>query len=241
MREKMKKICGEFGLTVGAVERRLGELGSDGLLIEGKTMQLRPIPHAYVKDPPLHLNRFYFALASLALKNVRNILEIGTGAAESTIVLSKLFPKATVFTIDLPKGDPDYVRKSQNQPGTSRGTLCKHNLERGKNIRYIQMNSFFLPSLNFVHQFELILVDAAHWYPPVAADLSFAYCCTAHKGWLFMHDYITPEKKHPTWIVGKAVNWMAQRIPERLFLFPQLTPPKKIHIKMALVVKGRMK
>ncbi len=49
------------------------------------------------------------------------------------------------------------------------------------------------------------------------------------------------EKRQVNCQVKKVVDWMAKRIPERVFTFPMGTPPKTPHQKMALIVRGLKK
>jgi len=241
-RRKMTAICNLFGVNIADVERRLGGLGEDGVLIsrgddDGEGCKFRGVK--YYSIPGLHLNRFYYAMASLVLKNVKNILEIGTGDALSTVSFSRLFPNASIFTIDLPQDDPMHNRwRKESMPGTKRGKRRQERLNR-KNITYFEKNTFFLPMLGLVNEFELILVDGDHNFPQVAGDIMFAYNRMRGGGFLFFHDYYdSAYKDRATCAVGEVVDWMAKRIPERLFIFPMGTPPGTPWEKMALIVKG---
>lgn len=239
MREELKTICEKFGTTLADVDRRLGELGEAGLFVVSRK-SYKLFPRIYERRVPgLHLTRFYFAMASLVLKNVQNVLEIGTGAAESTICLAKLFPKATVYTVDIPPGDPNYKAHCQNVPGTPRGETCKHNLNQADNILCIEKNSFFLPLLpQLPKQFDLIFVDGDHCFPQVGFDLMFAYSRIVDGGFLFMHDINPKRQKTPNY-VAKAVFWVRQQIKEEVFFFPMMTDAENVHIKMALIIKNR--
>jgi len=237
-RELVRQICSNFVVVLEHVEERLESLGSDGMLINRETNKLVPVPHDYFEEVGLHLNRFYFAMASLVLNDVRNVLEIGTGCAESTICFSKLFPEATIYTVDIPPYDPDKGISWANV----RGGLRKANLSRGENIVLIEQNSFFLPSMVLPDEFDIILVDGIHNYPQVSADHAYAYNHMTEGGFMFMHDYDTPKSKdriHPKNQVGEVVDWIAKRIPEKVFLFPMITPPILPEKRMPLLVKGR--
>ncbi|MBA7648116.1 hypothetical protein ES703_55896 [subsurface metagenome] len=239
MRKELEAICKSFGITLDDIDQRLDELGEAGLLVTSRkvfTLSSR----IYARQiPGLHLTRFYFAMASLLLKNVQNVLEIGTGAAEGTICLAKLFPKATVYTVDIPLEDPDYKEFCQNVPGTPRGKTCEHNLKQADNITCIEKNSFFLPLLlQLPKQFDLIFVDGAHVFPQVGFDLMFAYSHIVDGGFLFIHDYNPKWQKTPN-CVSPAVNWVEQRIKEKVFFFPMMTDAENAHLKMVLIIKNR--
>jgi len=227
-KKELELICAEFHLTLVNVEKKLIELGKDGLLLEKKTEI--PMPISYDNKSKLQLNRIYFAMASLLLKNVENVLEIGTGRGWSTATFSSLFPKATIYTIDLSEDDPDY-RDNPDQ----RKVILRENINR-ENIISIKKNSFFLSFMKLPKKFEIILVDGDHEYPQVAGDLMFAYSHITEGGFLFMHDYSTI---NPSDNVSHAINWIEKRVPERIFFFPQLTFSETMSIKMALFIKGR--
>lgn len=239
MREELKAICEKFGTTLANVDQRLDKLGEAGLFPTSRKV-FTLSPRIYARQiPGLHLTRFYFAMASLILKNVQNILEIGTGAAESTICLARLFPKATVYTVDIPMGDPEYKKHRQNVPGTPRGKTCEDNLKQANNIIYIERNSFFLLSLpQLPKQFDLIFVDGAHTFPQVGFDLMFAYSRIVDGGFLFIHDYNPKWQKTPN-DVNLAVNWVEKQIKEKVFFFPMTTDAEIDHLKMVLIIKNR--
>ena len=93
--------------------------------------------------------------------------------------------------------------------------------------------------LDLPEEFEFILVDGDHTYPQIAGDIMFAYKRIVEGGFLFFHDYY--EINRESCRVGEAVDWMATRIPEKLFTFPMATPPRTPDQKMALIVKGLLK
>jgi len=238
-RQKMKERCEIFSIDITDVEQRLASFGEDGMLVsrfndDADGYKFKSV--RYYDEQGLHLNRFYYAMASLALKDVRNVFEIGTGDALSTVLLSQLFPEARIFTIDLPQGDPRFKRwRTKSAPETMRGKQRQERL-RAENIITYEKNTFFLPSLDLPERFDFILVDGAHKYPQLAGDIMFAYNRIVEGGFLFFHDYY--EKKASSCHVKQVVDWMAERIPERVFTFPMGTPPKKLEQKMALLVKG---
>ena len=238
-RRKMKERCEIFGIDIADVEQKLANLGEDGMLVsrlddDADGYKFRNIRYYDIQG--LHLNRLYYAMASLVLRDVKNVLEIGTGDALSTILFSRLFPDAKIFTIDLPQGDPRFKRwRTKSAPETTRGKQRQERLNRA-NIISFEINTFFLLSLDLPERFELILVDGVHKYPQLTGDIMFAYNRIAEEGFLFFHDYY--EKGSSSCHVKQVVDWMAERIPEKIFTFPMGTPPKKLEQKMAFLVKG---
>jgi len=223
IQEELKDIFKRFGLTVAQVQARLSEIG----MADYGQYLTHPPKRCWAQD-------VYFAMASLVLEDAKFILEIGTSRGDRTIVLSKLFPNSTVYTIDVGPKDPLW-----NQSWRSRHpdniAICDSRLNCG-NIKFIESNSFFLPGLELPEKFSFIYVDGDHTYPVVASDISFAYSHLRKGGFLFMHDY---EVKRVCLDVSHAVNWMRKRIEEKVLEFPMVisNSNKNSNLKMACIVK----
>lgn len=132
-----------------------------------------------------------FSAMSLSNTRVLNILEIGTFEGEFTAILAKLFPEATITTVDLPASDPllrDFYNREEDSAFQKYKNTQKGNLE-SKNIRLVETNSMFL--LDKVSgKFDLIWVDAGHLYPEVAWDLCNAYYLCSNGGVMLCDDVI---------------------------------------------------
>jgi predicted O-methyltransferase YrrM len=110
-----------------------------------------------------------FSAISLKTKKIK-ILEIGTHDGKNAYLLSKLFPKSSITTIDLPNNDKNfrltYNRKEQLFK------FCKSRdkmIKKSKNIIFKKINS-----LNLIfckEKFDLIWIDGAHGYPVVVSDI----------------------------------------------------------------------
>lgn len=212
----LKSFCSEFGASLEEIKGRLVEIGL-GDYIEGINM---PTGKPYV----------YFAIASLILSDVKNILELGTGLGESTNVLSKLFPDASIYTIDLPKSDRKHKKwKYFKDRGVERFNI---NIKE-PNIIFIESDTFFLCSMELPRFFELIFVDGSHCYPVVAWDTIFAYGHLAKGGFMFMHDYTSKQKTND---VKNVVDYFKGLIEEDIYLLP-IDPmrPTKRDGKMACI------
>lgn len=223
--EKPEDFVDKFNVILSSVEEKL--------IAVGKQEYIRKI---LAGEPDIEMAWFDFAVISLVLNQVENVLEIGTRMGESTIVLSRLFPKATVYTVDLPDDDPAHHRCIRIE---SNRLILEQNLSR-KNITAIKCNSFFLPSLKYLpKQFELIYVDGDHSFPQVAGDIMFTYNRMRPGGFLFMHDYASPVVHPYEEDVCKTINWMSQYIKEEILLIPHFSKGIKSHRKMACLVKGK--
>lgn len=206
----MNGFCEAFQLTLVEAENKLREARESGC--------------AYFKqkgkqDGQLHA--VYFAIASLVLNGVKNILEIGTGLGESSRMLSRLFPLATVHTIDIPKQDPDYAKLSQRESlPPPRCKRFEENISRN-NIKFIERNSFHLPTLDLPKEYSLIFVDGGHWWPTVAWDIMFSYSHLEDGGFMFMHDYYKCGKNCKN-NVGAVVDYIKRIIREKIELLPSI-------------------
>ena len=224
MIENLKKVLDSFSVDFNDMIQQLVKIGKEPYtkMLDSKKM------------PPVHYNHCYFAMASLSLKDVKAILEIGTGPGRSTNVLAQLFPDAKVYTLDVPITDPYYKKSWQGRnAGQFEKEIAKNtNFE---NVTRIKANSFFLPSLDLPKRFELILVDGSHIYPAVAWDIMYSYGAISSGGFLFMHDYeaITKTDNH----VKHVVEYMRSRIRKTIWLLPEYADPKWENGRMACLVK----
>jgi len=193
-RQKMKAVCEIFGVNIDDVECGLADLGEDGLMVSKEKYNYETNSYTfksikYYDVQKLSFSNFYYVMASLVLRGVKNVLEMGTGDGISTIVLSKLFPDANIFTVDLPQDDPMFSRwRRRSLPETVRGKQRQRRLSK-KNITCFEKNTFFLPTLDLPMEFEFILVDGDHKYPQLAGDIMFAYNSIVEGGFVFFHDY----------------------------------------------------
>lgn len=166
------KFCDGLGISLESSEAKIKETGEVG--------------HKYFSEG--YLPMLYFTIAFLALRDVRNILEIGTGFGEMAVFLAELIPSATIYTIDAPPGDRDYEKWAWRK----KKEYMDMHIENMKkdNIIFIEKNSFFMPSVGLPEEFELIWIDGGHEFPIVAWDTMFAYNRLKEGGFIFMHDCV---------------------------------------------------
>lgn len=188
------------------------------------------------------LHHLYFAMVSLVLSDVKDVLELGTGLGETTAVLSKLFPTAKIYTFDVPRSDGEFSKRAWRglKKKTDGLNRFKKNIDR-ENITYMNTNSFFLFSSKLPKQFGLIFVDGGHLYPVVAWDIMFAYNHLQDGGFMFMHDYsIKPIPKHSR--VKDIIDYMVERIDEKVLFFPGSSNYERNKIvKIPCIRKGDLK
>ena len=89
-----------------------------------------------------------FAAIAKSDYKIKNILEIGTHNGRTSSILSKLFPKANITTIDLQDNDPN-LKNTYKRDTNLKLFIKKRNklISQQKNINFIQMNSLELSNL----------------------------------------------------------------------------------------------
>ena len=106
------------------------------------------------------------------IQHINNILEIGTYDGSNSFLISKLFPKSRIDTIDLPDDDVTfrkiYGRQDYNKFKKLNETRDKI-LKENDNINFIQKNSVKLTDES--KKYDLIWIDGAHGYPVVTIDI----------------------------------------------------------------------
>lgn len=197
--ETMKEFCAELGVSISDAEKKLYDIKpNDGHYFnEGDSKSGYLVP-------------LYFSAVSLIMENITNVLELGTGTGNITNLLANLFPASIVYTIDLPADDKDYEKLAHRSRSEKDMMEFRKNIDKN-NIKYFEINSFFLPSLALPKKFDLIFVDGGHRYPVVAWDVMFAYNHLRSDGFVFFHDY-NGGKRHIT----ETIKYMKNIIDEKI-------------------------
>jgi predicted O-methyltransferase YrrM len=111
-----------------------------------------------------------FSAISLKIKKKIKILEIGTHDGKNAYLLSKLFAKSSITTVDLPNNDKNF-RLTYNR-NKQYYLFCKSRdkiIKKSKNVFFKKINSLNL--IFFKKKFDLIWIDGAHGYPIVVSDI----------------------------------------------------------------------
>lgn len=131
--------------------------------------------------------------SSLSLNNnhkIKNILEIGTFDGFNALLLSKLFTKTNIDTIDLPENHKDFINTYHRKSNFDKFIKDRnHILSKNEKINFFSLNSLKL--LNYNKKYDLIWIDGAHGYPIVCIDIinslhllnkdGFIVCDDVHK------------------------------------------------------------
>ena len=98
------------------------------------------------------------------------ILEIGTFDGVNSLLLSKLFNKSIITTIDISHESEDF-KTTYNREKNTNFFVKKRNeiLSKNKNIIFREINSVKL--INENSKYDLIWIDGAHGYPVVSIDI----------------------------------------------------------------------
>ena len=99
-------------------------------------------------------HQIIFSSISCQRKDVKNILEIGTYDAKNAFLLSKLFPKAKILTLDLPNRNKNfkntYGRKKINELSNFIEER-DHLLKNCKNVSFkIKFNQLIIENQNLI-------------------------------------------------------------------------------------------
>ena len=126
----------------------------------------------------IHLNRDMSSehevlFSSISLNQnlkINDILEIGTFDGFNALLLSELFPKSKIDTIDLPEDDDEFINFYDRKKKVSDFVDKRNNLlSKNININFIPLNSLNL--INHKKKYDLIWIDGAHGYPTACIDI----------------------------------------------------------------------
>jgi predicted O-methyltransferase YrrM len=138
-----------------------------------KLNQLKVL-YNFLENPSSSEHQIMFSALSIENNNaINNILEIGTYDGSNAFLLSKLFPSASITTIDLKDDNQDFLNfYNRDDPKKLEEFIKKRNQILGpiKQISFVQQSSINL--INENKKFDLIWVDGAHGYPVVTVDIS---------------------------------------------------------------------
>ena len=147
-----------------------------------------------------------FASIAKSDYKINNILEIGTHNGRTSSILSKLFPKANITTIDLQDNNPTF-KNTYKRDKNLKLFIKKRNdlISQQKNVNFIQMNSLELTvANNNIPKQDLIWVDGAHGYPIVSADITNSIRLMNNKTILMCDDIWMKTKRNDNMYVSNA-------------------------------------
>ena len=124
---------------------------------------------------------------SIASSQIRSVLEIGTYDGKTSVILNKIFPEASITTIDLPIKDKDF-ESTYNRSGSANTFADKRNtlLNSSNQIKFLEINSIALSEMD--NKFDVIWIDGAHGYPVVAMDIINTFRLCNKGGYVLVDD-----------------------------------------------------
>lgn len=138
-----------------------------------------------------------FSALSIKRNKIKKILEIGTYDGSNSFLLSKLFPNATIETMDLKDNDNKFINSYNRDNSSIYNKLIKErniNIKLDKKIKYIKKNSIKL--IFCKKKYDLIWVDGDHGYPTAAIDIINSLRLIKEKGYILIDDIFMKKIKH---------------------------------------------
>ena len=145
--------------------------------------------------------KFNYAIFKLLSKKYSNqnlkILEIGTFDGFFSKYLSQTFPKSQIITIDLKTTDNRFVGSYNRQDKEYLNKFLERRAEnlKNNNIKFIETDSVFLPTIFKNETFDFIWVDGDHSYPVVEKDIYNSYLLAKKGGYVIIDDISKIETK----------------------------------------------
>jgi hypothetical protein len=133
---------------------------------------------------------------SVIKPNFKNILEIGTFDGQNSLILSNLFKRAKVHTIDLRIDNyyPSHFFKSYVKSSKLFQDVRNSNIKNNKNIMFKNLNSIKL--LNFKNTFyDLVWIDGNHVNPYVTIDIINSLRLTKKSSFILLDDVVNKNFK----------------------------------------------
>jgi len=162
---------------------------------------------------------------SVARQDISRILEIGTYDGRTALILSRLFPKAEIITIDLP-GDNSNFKKTYNRKHSAEEFIEKRNslIRAERNIDFRESDSVKL--CQWDENFDLIWIDGAHGYPVAAMDIINSYRLANKNAFVLIDDIWKKAKNTDSFYISTAgyesLNTLKNaKLISEYFLFPK--------------------
>ena len=136
--------------------------------------------------------------SSLSLKpeiKIETILEIGTFDGANAFLLSKLFEKSKIETIDLKDTESDFKNTYERKNSVEKFIKLRNNLiSKIKNIKFTELNSIKLTLSQ--KKYDLIWIDGAHGYPVCCIDIINSIKLLNKNGHIMVDDVLIENNKN---------------------------------------------
>lgn len=220
MKEQMKMLLMRWHLDglVRSVTRKIGGIGVGKLLIKFPTYDQRIAQLISDADDPVRYAAVALALKSLHAQNIAGSLaEVGVYRGELSRLLHTLAPERDLYLFDTFAGFPeaDLERQDVRFRDTSID-LVKRALG---DLKHVIFKPGYFPETaqGLEHEkFAFVMLDL-DLYKPTVAGMEFFYPRLVRGGYLFAHDYNSPESQRA---VSRAVNEYMKDKPEKIVELP---------------------
>jgi predicted O-methyltransferase YrrM len=138
-----------------------------------------------------------FSALSIKENKIKKILEIGTYDGSNSFLLSKLFPNATIETMDLKDNDYKFINSYNRENSLIHKKFLRErqiNINLEKRIKFIKKNSIKL--IFCKKKYDLIWVDGDHGYPTVTIDIVNSLRLAKKKGYILIDDIFLRKIRH---------------------------------------------
>lgn len=186
--------------------------------------------------------KFNYAIFELLSKKYSNknlkILEIGTFDGFFSKYLSQIFPRSQITTIDLKTTDSRFVSsyKRQDKEYLNKFLERRAGNLKNNNIKFIETDSVFLPTIFEEETFDLIWVDGDHSYPVVEKDIYNSYLLAKKGGYVVIDDISKIETKRKSSEGSSSASYSSLKKLENekkinYFLINKLVRPENFFFK----------
>jgi O-methyltransferase len=193
-------------------------------LVERVTLMRHPPPDVPLRRLAGHTtDAVRYASIGLAISRLRRegvegaFAEVGVFRGHTSQVLHELAPERTLYLFDTFEGFP--AQDLDGVDGRFRDTDLSELERKLGDMRNVVIRKGYFPETadGLEHeQFAFVMLDV-DLYKPTAAGLKFFYPRLAPGGYLFAHDYNSPESDRA---VSRAVDEFMADKPERLIEIP---------------------
>lgn len=220
MKEQMKMLLMRWRLDglARSVTRKISGIGLGKLLIKFPTYDQSIAQLVSAADDPVRYAAVALAVKSLHAQNIAGSLaEVGVYRGELSRLLHTLAPERDLYLFDTFAGFPasDLERQDARFRDTSID-LVKRGL--GDLNHVIFRPGYFPETAQGLEneKFAFVMLDL-DLYKPTVAGMEFFYPRLVSGGYLFAHDYNSPESQRA---VSRAVNEYMKGKPEKIVELP---------------------
>lgn len=170
---------------------------------------------------PVRYGAIYLAIGTILRENIPgDLAEAGVYQGHASRMIHSFAPERTLFLFDTFAGFPenDLDGKADRRFKNTNLDVVKRNIGDLQNIIFCQ--GYFPTTTQGLedHRFAFVMLDL-DLYNPTLAGMKFFYPRLSPGGYLFVHDFNSPESD---WAVSKVVREYMQDKPEKLIEIPDL-------------------